>query len=101
MCGGAICRKGPTPEVTQALFNHLVRAREKGRRDFDTERFRRLEINDKQVFGGLLDRKLGRFGAPQNSVDIVSPNSSQDRKVRPVGNQSARSRKVGIEGDRW
>jgi hypothetical protein len=37
----------------QALFDHLVRAGEKGRRDFDAERFRRLEINDKQEFGGL------------------------------------------------
>jgi hypothetical protein len=31
----------------------FVRAGEKGRRDFDAERFRRLEINDKQEFGGL------------------------------------------------
>jgi hypothetical protein len=37
----------------QALFDHLVRAGEKGRRDFDAERFCRLEINDKQEFGGL------------------------------------------------
>jgi hypothetical protein len=36
-----------------------------------------LEINDKQEFGGLLNRKLGRFGAFQNSIDLVSPNSSQ------------------------
>ena len=33
------------------LFDHLVRAGEKGRRDFDAERSRRL--NDKQEFGGL------------------------------------------------
>ena len=36
-----------------------VRAGEEGHRDFDTERFRRLEINDKQEFGGLLNRKFG------------------------------------------
>ena len=66
----------------QALFDHLVRAGKKVRRDFDAERFRRLQINDKQVFGGLLDRKLGRFGAFQNSIDIVSPKSGQGGKVR-------------------
>ena len=44
----------------QALFDHLVRARGKGRRDFETERFRRLDINAKQEFSGLLNRKLGR-----------------------------------------
>ena len=38
---------------SQALLDHPVRAGEKGRRDFDAERFRRLEINDKQEFGGL------------------------------------------------
>ena len=64
----------------QALFDHLVRAGEKGRRDFETERFRRLEINDKQVFGGLLNRKLGRFGAFQNSIDIVSSKLSHREK---------------------
>src|SRR5204863_10077481 len=74
-------------------FDRLVRAGEKGRRGFDTERFRRLEINDKQEFGGLLNRKLGWFGAFQNSIDIVSPKSSQGGKVRPVRNQSARLRK--------
>ena len=68
----------------QALFDHLVRACKKVRRDFDADRFRRLEINDKQIFGGLLNRKLGRFGAFQNSIDIVSPKSSQDENVRPV-----------------
>src|SRR6266849_7892939 len=82
----------------QALFDHLVRVGEKGRRDFDAERFRRLEINDKQVFGGLLNRKIGRFGAFENSIDIVSPKSSHGEKVRPVRNQSTRLRKAGLQG---
>lgn len=43
----------------QALFDKLVRAGEKGRRDFQTQRFRRFEINDEQEFGRLLNRKLG------------------------------------------
>jgi hypothetical protein len=41
-----------------------------------------------------LNRKLGGFGAFQNSIDIVSPKSSQDENVRPAKNQSARLRKA-------
>jgi hypothetical protein len=37
------------------LFNDLIGAGEKGRRDFETKRFRRLEINVEQEFGGLQD----------------------------------------------
>ena len=69
--------------VFPAHANTGVRAGEKGRRDFNTERFRRLEINDKQEFGGLLDRKLGRFGAFQNSIDMVSAKLSQAEKSGP------------------
>jgi hypothetical protein len=47
----------------QASFDHLVGAGEKRRRDLDTERFRGLEIDGKQEFGGLLNWKVGRFGA--------------------------------------
>jgi hypothetical protein len=38
------------------LFKDLIRAGEKGRRDFDAKRFRGLEINSKQVLGGLFNR---------------------------------------------
>jgi hypothetical protein len=79
----------PCIAATVSLFDHLVHAGEKRRRDFDTERFRRLEINEKQEFGGLLNRKLGRFGTFQNSIDVVSPTSSHGEKVRPVRNQSS------------
>ena len=45
-----------------------------------------LRLMSKQEFGGLLNRKLGRFGAFQNSIDIVGPTSSQGGKVRAVRN---------------
>jgi hypothetical protein len=38
-----------------SLFKDLIRAGEKGRRDFDAKRFRGLEINSKQVLGGLFN----------------------------------------------
>jgi len=54
------------------LFDHFVRAGRKGDRDFETERFRGLEIDDGQEFGGLLNRKFARLGAFHNFIDIVS-----------------------------
>jgi hypothetical protein len=48
---------------TGALFVHIVRTGEKGHRNVDIEQFRCLEIYEKQEFGGLLNRKLGRFSA--------------------------------------
>ena len=36
----------------------------------------------------MLNRKLDRLGALQNSIDIVSPKPSHGEKVRPVRNQS-------------
>jgi hypothetical protein len=49
-------------------------ARRRRRRDFETERFRCLEIDSKQEFGGPLDGKLGRFGiaASVRSADQMS-----------------------------
>jgi hypothetical protein len=73
--------------TTAKLFDHLVGAGENGRGDFDTERFRRLEINDKQEFGGLLNRKPGRFGAFQNSIDPVEPrreSPARKKSIRPL-----------------
>src|SRR5712672_2674188 len=55
----ATCGSGPT------LFDHFVRGGSKRSRDFKTERFCCLEIDHGQEFGGLLDRKLARFGAAQ------------------------------------
>ena len=69
---------------TATLFDHLVGAGEKRRRDFNTKRFRGLEIDGKQKFGGLLNRKLGRFGAFENSIDIVgaAPRQGGDSQGR-------------------
>jgi hypothetical protein len=55
----------------ESLFDHLVRAREKGRRDFHAERSCGLEINDERVLVGLLNGKVGWFRAFQNSIHIM------------------------------
>src|SRR5258708_40360692 len=70
------------------LFKDLVRAGEKGWRDVETKRLRRLEIDGKQEFGGLLDRKVGRFGALENSIDKMGAAPEQGEEVRAVRDQS-------------
>jgi hypothetical protein len=52
------------------LFNDLIRDGENARRDFETERLRGVEINDKFNLGGLLHRQVGRFFALQDAADI-------------------------------
>src|SRR5258708_4072359 len=47
-------RQCTKPEVASLIRSPRPRGRE-GRRDLDTERFRRLEINEKQEFDGLLN----------------------------------------------
>src|SRR6476646_10305462 len=50
--------------------------------------FRRLEIDGKLEFGGLLDRKVGRFGALENSIDKMGGAREQGEEVRTVRDQS-------------
>src|SRR5215472_15278278 len=47
-------------------LDHRVGAGEQAIRHFETERFRRLEIDDKLVFGRRLHRQLGRLFALEN-----------------------------------
>jgi hypothetical protein len=89
----------PKPEVASLIRSSRPRGRE-GRRDLDTERFRRLEINEKQEFDGLLNRKFDRLAAFQDSIDIVSSKLGH-REKSPARKKSVRPfRKASLQGDR-
>src|SRR5262249_57657700 len=79
----------------------LVGAREQCWRHFEAERLRRLEIDDKLVFGRRLNWKLARTGALEDAVDIASSAPKHLRDVRAVGHQTAARRKVTKLVDRW
>jgi hypothetical protein len=77
-----------------------ARERRVGRRDLDTERFRRLEINEKQEFGGLLNRKLGRFAA-FSEFDRLSEPQVEPWRESPARKKSVHPlRKASLQGDR-
>ena len=84
----APCPKSAKSGSGAFLFKNLVRASEKRGRDFETEQFCRLEIDGKQEFRGLLDRKVGRFGALENSIDKMGGAREQGEEVRTVRDQS-------------
>ena len=52
------------------LFDQLVGAQEEGLRDRQPERLGGLEIDDQLELRRLLDRKIGRLGTLQDSVDV-------------------------------
>ena len=54
-----------------SLFDHRVCAGEKRRGNFHAERPCGLEIDDERVLVGLLYGEVGRFGAFQDSIDIM------------------------------
>ena len=52
------------------LFDHLVRAREKRRWNFEAEPLGRLLIDRQIKFGWHLDRKIGLLGATEDLVRV-------------------------------
>ena len=70
MCGAqADVRFVPIADIG-TLFDHLVGARLRCRRHVEAERLGRLQIDIELDFGGLLDRQVGGFLAPENPSGI-------------------------------
>ena len=54
-----------------ASFDHLVGAGKQRRRYFNAKRFRGFKIDDYLVFRRRLHRKVGRFFAFKDSIDVT------------------------------
>src|SRR5262249_58969041 len=69
--------------------NHLVRLEEEGGGNREAERLGGLQVNNKVEFRGPLHGQVGRFGAPQDAIDVIGHPPEQGWLVRPVGQESA------------
>src|SRR5262249_19115260 len=72
----------------QRLFHHLVGAGKKRRRDFDAERSCCLQVDDEFVFGGLLDRQIGRLGALEDLSRVSANQAKGSCEARSIADQA-------------
>ena len=66
-----------TSFVLSHLFDHLVGQCEHGRREFNAERFRGLDVEYQLIFRGLLKRQITGLFAAQDAVDVARGSPEQ------------------------
>src|SRR5277367_3900148 len=67
-----------------ALFDHFVRAGEKGCRDVKTELLRRPEVDHQFVLGWRLHRQIGGLLALEDAIDVTGRAPVLVFRIRPV-----------------
>ena len=72
-----------------SLFDHLVCACEQRGWDAQSERLRGLEIDYEFDLCRRLHRKIARFLAPEDAIDIAGRATELIEPIRPIGDQAA------------
>src|SRR6266571_7933234 len=65
-------RSSPLPRPCAFLFDHLIRQDEERWGERDPERLRRLAVEDQLELHGLFHGQVGRFGAFEKAIHIVT-----------------------------
>src|SRR6516164_4885847 len=87
----ALCQKRTFRAAAKGrLFDHLVSAGEKGRRNLEAERLCDPEIDDQLELGRLLRRQIRWLGALEDLVHELSGPSVIVGERRPVAHQTPR-----------
>src|SRR6516164_11260764 len=71
------------------LLDDLVRKGQEGRGHFQVGGLGRLEVNDEEVAGRLLERQVGRIGPFEDAVDQCRRSLERFRQIGPVRHQPA------------
>src|SRR5262249_60805896 len=80
--------------VGASLLYDLIRPQQRRRWDAEAQRLGGLEVDDELELRGLLDGKVGRLGAPEDTVDEGGDLSIQLCEHRPIRHESSRPRHV-------
>src|SRR6266851_321057 len=97
-CTGSFFCRGYPPYAR--LLDHLVGEVEHAWRYGEAERPGGLQVDDQRVFCRLLNREVGRTGAPEDAVEVGCRLRVQLDRVEPVGHQATSSGKLG-RADIW
>src|SRR5450756_2956272 len=71
------------------LFDHLVGQRQHRRWNFETDRFRSLEVEHKQITRRLFERKIGGLRSLEDTINHGGGAFERFSQVRPIGHQAA------------
>ena len=83
------CTRTDSCAAPKFLLDHIICEGNQGGRNFEAERLRGPEINDRLVLSRRLDREIGRLFAFKNTIDVAGSLSILLGSIRAVGNQAA------------
>jgi hypothetical protein len=80
--------------IRAVSFDHLIGNLKDAFGNREAERLAGFEFDDQRVFGRVLNREVGRTGAPEDVVDVGCCPSVQVDWVEPVGHQATSGKRA-------